>query len=54
VPPTVTPSEPAIGQVMGGQIDPGRVFDKTVGLDDVPAGYAELDAREVLKVTVTA
>lgn len=29
---------------------PGRVFDRTTTLDDVPAGYAEMDTREVLKV----
>jgi threonine dehydrogenase-like Zn-dependent dehydrogenase len=28
------------------------VFDRTVGLDDVPAGYAAMDAREALKVLV--
>lgn len=24
--------------VLGGRIEPGRVFDRVVGLDDVPAG----------------
>jgi threonine dehydrogenase-like Zn-dependent dehydrogenase len=45
--------EPAIQQVLNGEIDPGRVFDRTVPLDDIPAGYAAMDAREALKVMVT-
>ncbi|MGA7148462.1 MAG: alcohol dehydrogenase catalytic domain-containing protein [Microbacterium sp.] len=44
--------EEAVGQVLSGAIDPGRVFDRTVGIDDVPAGYAAMDAREALKVLV--
>ncbi|GLI27034.1 IMP dehydrogenase [Agromyces rhizosphaerae] len=44
--------EPAIRQVLEGEIDPGRVFDRSVGIDDVPAGYAAMDAREALKVMV--
>ncbi|WP_296667289.1 zinc-binding dehydrogenase [Demequina sp.] len=42
----------AIPKVLNGEIDPGRVFDMTVGLDGVPAGYAAMDAREALKVMV--
>jgi threonine dehydrogenase-like Zn-dependent dehydrogenase len=45
--------EPAIRQVLDGVIDPGRVFDRTVAIDDVPAGYAAMDARESLKVMIT-
>ncbi len=44
--------EPAIRQVVAGEIDPGRVFDRLVSLDDVPAGYAAMNAREALKVMV--
>lgn len=44
--------EDAIGQVLRGEIEPGKVFDRIVGLDGVPAGYAAMDAREVLKVMV--
>jgi threonine dehydrogenase-like Zn-dependent dehydrogenase len=44
--------EPAITQVLSGEIDPGKVFDRTVALDDVAAGYAAMDAREALKVMV--
>ncbi|TPX03354.1 zinc-binding dehydrogenase, partial [Schumannella luteola] len=45
--------EAAIPQVLSGAIEPGRVFDRTVALDDVPTGYAEMDARTALKVMVT-
>ncbi|PPG43428.1 IMP dehydrogenase [Pseudoclavibacter sp. RFBA6] len=44
--------EPAIQQVLTGDINPGRVFDRTIGIDEVPAGYAAMDAREALKVLV--
>jgi threonine dehydrogenase-like Zn-dependent dehydrogenase len=37
---------------MEGRIQPGLVFDRTVGLDDVPQGYAAMNAREALKVLV--
>lgn len=40
----------AIPQVLSGEIDPGRVFDRTVSLSDAAAGYAAMDARESLKV----
>ncbi|MGW7049652.1 zinc-dependent alcohol dehydrogenase family protein [Streptomyces avermitilis] len=38
--------------VLEGKVEPGRVFDRTVGLDDVPAGYRAMDDREALKVLV--
>ena len=38
--------------VMEGRIEPGRVFDRSVGLDGVPDGYRAMDAREALKVMV--
>jgi threonine dehydrogenase-like Zn-dependent dehydrogenase len=50
--PVRTYMEEAILQVLSGEIDPGRVFDRTVAIDDVPAGYAAMDAREALKVLV--
>jgi hypothetical protein len=36
----------------GGRTEPGRVFDRTVGLDGVPDGSRAMDDREVLKVMV--
>lgn len=45
--------EEAIPQVLSGEIDPGRVFDRAVTIDRVPEGYAAMDSREALKVLVT-
>jgi threonine dehydrogenase-like Zn-dependent dehydrogenase len=33
-----------------GRIDPGRVFDRTIGLTDVPEGYRAMDERKAIKV----
>jgi threonine dehydrogenase-like Zn-dependent dehydrogenase len=38
--------------VMEGRIEPGRVFDRTVDLDGVPAGYRAMNDREALKVLI--
>ena len=38
--------------VMDGRIEPGLVFDRTVGLDGVPDGYRAMDDREALKVLI--
>jgi len=38
--------------VLDGSLDPGPVFDLTVSLDDVGAGYAAMDRREAIKVLV--
>ncbi|MFF5793005.1 zinc-binding dehydrogenase [Paeniglutamicibacter sp. NPDC012692] len=45
--------EPAIQQVLNGEINPGRVFDRSVGIDGVPTGYRAMNNREALKVLVT-
>lgn len=42
----------ALPDVLDGRINPGRVFDRTIGLDDVPSGYVAMDSREALKVMV--
>ncbi|MFU8945127.1 zinc-binding dehydrogenase [Mycetocola zhadangensis] len=44
--------EAAIQQVLNGEINPGRVFDRTVTIDQVPEAYAAMDAREALKVQI--
>ena len=44
--------EDHIRLVLDGEIDPGRVFDRTVGFDDVPAGYRAMDDRDALKVMI--
>lgn len=38
--------------VLEGRIQPGRVFDRVSGLDDVPAGYRAMSDRQALKVQV--
>ncbi|MDT8909649.1 zinc-binding dehydrogenase [Amycolatopsis sp. PS_44_ISF1] len=38
--------------VLEGRYRPGRVFDRTVGLSEVPAGYQAMADREALKVLV--
>jgi len=40
--------------VLDGTVDPGRVFDRTVRLDDIAKGYQAMDDREALKVLVTS
>ncbi|RZU73560.1 threonine dehydrogenase-like Zn-dependent dehydrogenase [Micromonospora kangleipakensis] len=38
--------------VLDGKVEPGKVFDRTVSLDEVPDGYRAMDRREALKVLV--
>ncbi|WP_157987204.1 hypothetical protein [Streptomyces atratus] len=38
--------------VPAGRIEPGRVLDRTVGLDQVPGGYHAMADREALKILV--
>jgi threonine dehydrogenase-like Zn-dependent dehydrogenase len=38
--------------VLDGTVDPGRVFDTVLPLEETPKGYAAMDARESLKVMV--
>jgi threonine dehydrogenase-like Zn-dependent dehydrogenase len=38
--------------VLEGRIEPGRVFDRVIGLDEVPDGYRAMDERESIKVMV--
>jgi threonine dehydrogenase-like Zn-dependent dehydrogenase len=44
--------EELLPEVLDGRIEPGRVFDRTVGFDGIPDGYRAMDAREALKVLV--
>jgi threonine dehydrogenase-like Zn-dependent dehydrogenase len=39
--------------ILEGRINPGNVFDRDVGLDEVPAGYRAMADRESIKVMVT-
>jgi threonine dehydrogenase-like Zn-dependent dehydrogenase len=41
-----------LADVLAGRLDPSPVFDLTVGLSGVPAGYAAMHERRALKVVV--
>ena len=44
--------EELLPDVLEGTIEPGRVFDRTIALDDTPAGYAAMNDREAIKVLI--
>ncbi|SCF21703.1 zinc-dependent alcohol dehydrogenase family protein [Micromonospora mirobrigensis] len=41
-----------LADVLDGTIDPSPVFDRVVGLDEVPEGYRAMDERTALKVRI--
>ena len=38
--------------VLDGTVEPGKVFDRTIPLEEVPDGYRAMDRREALKVLI--
>jgi threonine dehydrogenase-like Zn-dependent dehydrogenase len=44
--------EELLPEVLDGSIEPGRVFDRVIGLEEVPDGYRAMDDREAIKVMV--
>jgi len=38
--------------VLGGRIEPGRVLDRVMRLDEVPDGYRAMNDREAIKVMI--
>jgi threonine dehydrogenase-like Zn-dependent dehydrogenase len=44
--------EELLPDVLEGRIQPGRVFDRVVGIDGVPDGYRAMNEREAIKVMV--
>ena len=44
--------ETLMPDVLSGRVDPGRVFDREVALDQAPQGYQDMDTRQALKVLV--
>ena len=44
--------EDLLPDILEGRIEPGRVFDRAVGLDGVPEGYRAMDQRESIKILV--
>jgi threonine dehydrogenase-like Zn-dependent dehydrogenase len=45
--------EELLPDVLEGRIEPGRVFDRVVGLGEVPDGYRAMNEREAIKVMVS-
>jgi threonine dehydrogenase-like Zn-dependent dehydrogenase len=44
--------ETLMPDVLAGRVDPGRVFDREVVLEQTPQGYKDMDSRQALKVLV--
>jgi threonine dehydrogenase-like Zn-dependent dehydrogenase len=44
--------EELLPDVLEGRLEPGRVFDREVGLGEVPDGYRAMNDREAIKVLV--
>jgi threonine dehydrogenase-like Zn-dependent dehydrogenase len=44
--------EELLPDILEGRIEPGRVFDRVIGLDEVPDGYRAMDERKSLKVMI--
>lgn len=44
--------EELLPDVLDGSIDPGRVFDRVISLDEVPEGYRAMADRTALKVLI--
>jgi threonine dehydrogenase-like Zn-dependent dehydrogenase len=38
--------------ILDGKLQPGRVFDRTIALDETPDGYRAMASREALKVLI--
>ncbi|MGY0055995.1 zinc-dependent alcohol dehydrogenase family protein [Streptomyces sp. LZ34] len=45
--------EQLLPAVLDGSVDPGRVFDRTLSLEQLPDAYRAMDRREALKVLIT-
>jgi len=44
--------EDLLPDVLDGRLQPGRVFDRTISLDETPNGYRAMASREALKVLI--
>jgi threonine dehydrogenase-like Zn-dependent dehydrogenase len=44
--------ETLLPDILDGKIQPGRVFDRTIGLDGVPDGYQAMNTRQSLKIMI--
>lgn len=50
--PTSSYIDQLLPAVLDGSVNPGKVFDRTISLDETPEGYRAMDQRESLKVLV--
>jgi threonine dehydrogenase-like Zn-dependent dehydrogenase len=50
--PTQANMHELLPDVMDGKIEPGKVFNRTIALDETPEGYRAMNDREALKVLV--
>ena len=44
--------EQLLPAVIDRTVNPGKVFDRTVSIEDTPHGYAAMDACKALKVMI--
>src|SRR6266576_2653260 len=44
--------EELLPDVLEGRIEPGKVFDRVIGLDEAPGGYRAMNDREAIKVMI--
>jgi threonine dehydrogenase-like Zn-dependent dehydrogenase len=44
--------EQLLPDILDGKIEPGKVFDRTIGLEEVPDGYRAMADRTALKIVV--
>lgn len=44
--------EELLPDVLEGRLEPGRVFDRTIGLEEAPEGYRAMNDREAIKVLI--
>jgi threonine dehydrogenase-like Zn-dependent dehydrogenase len=44
--------EELLPAVVDGTVEPGRVFDRTISLEETPGGYRAMASREALKVLI--
>ena len=44
--------EELLPDILEGRIEPGRVFDRVVSLDEVPDGYRAMNERDAIKIMI--
>jgi threonine dehydrogenase-like Zn-dependent dehydrogenase len=44
--------EELLPDVLEGRIEPGKVFDRVIGIEEVPAGYRAMDERKAIKIMI--